>query len=78
VKGSIPARQDANPKLYNTYLKSALRDWKTNKLAGSLAHGVVAHGAWSTAISNALGQFLQTKNEGRFQSALAAAAKKHR
>ena len=36
VKGSIPARQDANPKLYDTYLKWALKQWKTDKLAGSL------------------------------------------
>jgi glucose/mannose transport system substrate-binding protein len=78
VKGSIPARQDASPKLYNTYLKSALRDWKTNKLAGSLAHGVVAGNAWKAAINTALGQFLQSKNTTRFQSGLAAAAKKYR
>ena len=78
VKGSIPARRDANPKLYNQYLKSALRDWRTNKLAGSLTHGVVASNAWNTAIDTALGQFLQSKNTARFQSALAAAAKKYR
>ena len=78
MKGSIPARQDATPRLYNTYLKSALRDWKTNKLAGSLAHGVVAGNAWNTAINTALGQFLQSKNTARFQAGLAAAAKKYR
>jgi glucose/mannose transport system substrate-binding protein len=78
VKGSIPARQDANPRLYNAYLKSALRDWKTNKLAGSLTHGVVASNAWNTAIDTALGQFLQSKNAARFQAGLAAAAKKYR
>ncbi len=78
VKGSIPARQDANPRLYNAYLKSALRDWKTNKLAGSLTHGVVASNAWNTAIDTALGQFLQSKNTARFQTGLAAAAKKYR
>lgn len=78
VKGSIPARQDANPKLYDAYLKSALRDWKTNKLAGSLTHGVVASNAWNTAIDTALGQFLQSKNTAKFQSGLAAAAKKYR
>lgn len=78
VKGSIPARKDANPRLYNAYLKSALRDWKTNKLAGSLTHGVVASNAWNTAIDTALGQFLQGKNTARFQSGLAAAAKKYR
>ena len=78
VKGSIPARTDANPRLYNSYLKSALRDWKTNKLAGSLAHGVVAGNAWKTAIDSALGQFLQSKNTARFQARLATAARKYR
>jgi glucose/mannose transport system substrate-binding protein len=78
VKGSIPARQDATPRLYNTYLKSALRDWKTNKLAGSLAHGVVAGNAWKAQINTVLGQFLQSKNTARFQSGLAAAARKYR
>jgi glucose/mannose transport system substrate-binding protein len=78
VKGSIPARKDATPRLYNTYLKSALRDWKSNKLAGSLAHGVVAGNAWKAAIDTALGQFLQSKNTTRFQAGLAAAAKKYR
>ncbi len=78
VKGSIPARKDATPRLYNSYLKSALRDWKSNKLAGSLAHGVVAGNAWKTAIDSALGQFLQSKNTARFQSRLATAAKKYR
>jgi glucose/mannose transport system substrate-binding protein len=78
VKGSIPARQDASPRLYNTYLKSALRDWKTNKLAGSLAHGVVAGNAWKAQINTVLGQFLQSKNTARFQAGLAAAARKYR
>jgi glucose/mannose transport system substrate-binding protein len=78
VKGSIPARQDANPRLYNTYLKWALQEWKRDKLAGSLTHGVVASNAWNTAIDTALGQFLQSKNTSRFQAGLAGAAKKYR
>ena len=76
VKGSIPARTDANRSLYNAYLKWALAQWKTNKLAGSLTHGVVANNAWSTDIDTALGLFLQNKDTGKFQTALAAAAKK--
>lgn len=77
VKGSIPARKDANPKLYNTYLKWALGEWKKGKLAGSLAHGVVANNAWNTEIDTALGLFLQNKDTGKLQTALAAAATKH-
>ncbi|HEU0304807.1 MAG TPA: extracellular solute-binding protein, partial [Gaiellaceae bacterium] len=77
VKGSIPARRDANPKLYGPYLKTALRDWKSDTLAGSLTHGVVAHAAWSTDIGTALGLFLQTKNVASFQAALVKAAQKN-
>ncbi|HXF98025.1 MAG TPA: extracellular solute-binding protein [Gaiellaceae bacterium] len=77
VKGSIPARQDANPRLYNTYLRWALKEWKRTKLAGSLTHGVVASNAWNAAIDTALGQFLQTRNVSSFQAGLVSAAKKH-
>jgi glucose/mannose transport system substrate-binding protein len=76
LKGSIPARKDANAKLYGTYLKFALAQWKSDKLAGSLAHGVVANNKWNTDIDSALGLFVQTKNVSRFQSALVTAAKK--
>jgi glucose/mannose transport system substrate-binding protein len=77
VKGSIPARKDANPKLYNAYLRSALRDWKSDALAGSLTHGVVAPGAWSTDIGTALGLFLQSRDVAKFQAALVKAAAKN-
>jgi len=77
VKGSIPARQDANPKLYGTYLKWALAQWKNDKLAGSLTHGVVASNAWNAAVDTALGLFLQSKDVAKFQTALVAAGKKY-
>ena len=69
VKGSIPARKDAQAKLYGPYLKWALAQWKTNKLAGSLTHGVVASNAWNADIDTALGLFLQTKDVAKFQKA---------
>jgi glucose/mannose transport system substrate-binding protein len=77
VKGSIPARKDANSRLYGAYLKTALKDWKSDALAGSLTHGVVAPGAWATDIGTALGLFLQSESVPRFQTALVAAAKKN-
>ena len=55
----------------------ALKDWKADALAGSLTHGVVAPGAWSTDIGTALGLFLQSKSVPKFQAALVAAAKKN-
>jgi glucose/mannose transport system substrate-binding protein len=76
LKGSIPARKDANAKKYDPYLKWALTQWKTDKLAGSLTHGVVASNAWNTDIDTALGLFLASKNVSRLQSSLVSAAKK--
>jgi glucose/mannose transport system substrate-binding protein len=76
VKGSIPARKDANAKLYGTYLKWALKQWKSDVLAGSLTHGVVASNAWNADIDTALGLFLQSKNVSKFDSALVAAHNK--
>jgi len=77
VKGSIPARQDANPRLYGTYLKWALKQWKKDTLAGSYWHGVVSPAAWTADIDKALGFFLQNKDVTKFQSALVTAANKN-
>jgi glucose/mannose transport system substrate-binding protein len=77
VKGSIPARQDATPRLYGPYLKWALKQWKTNTLAGSFWHGVTTPNAWKADINSSLGLFLQSKNVSRFQTALVAAARKN-
>lgn len=77
VKGSIPARKDANAKLYGPYLKWALTQWKSDALAGSLTHGVVAPGAWATDFGTAFGLFLQNKDVAKFQAALVKAAAKN-
>jgi glucose/mannose transport system substrate-binding protein len=73
VKGSIPARQDAKTSLYGPYLKWALTQWKSDKLVGSLTHGVVASNAWNSSIDSALGVFVQTHDASTFQKALVTA-----
>ncbi|MBP1702695.1 MAG: putative transporter substrate binding protein [Chloroflexi bacterium] len=73
VKGSIPARSDADKTLYNVYLQSAMDDWASNTVVGSLAHGVVANDSWKSEIDTALGLFLADKNIDTFQAALVAA-----
>ncbi len=77
VKGSIPARQDANPKLYDTYLKWSLKQWKTDSLACSLTHGCAADNAWNAAVDTAIGQFMASKDVAAFQKALVAAHAKY-
>ena len=73
-KGSIPARSDANRDLYPPYLQSALDDWNSNDIAGSLTHGVTASNAWKAEIDTALGLFLGNKDVSAFQAALVTAA----
>jgi len=73
-KGSIPARKDADTSLYKDYLAWALEQWKTNKLAGSMWHGVTANNQWHTDIDTAVGLFLRSKDVGKFQKALVDAA----
>lgn len=77
LKGSIPARQDADTKLYKNYLAWALAEWKKDKLAGSYWHGVSANNKWKGAIDTALGIFLQNKDVAKFQQALVQAAKQY-
>ncbi|WP_067169593.1 ABC transporter substrate-binding protein [Microtetraspora niveoalba] len=74
-KGSIPARKDADKSLYQDYLAWDLEQWASDKLAGSIQHGVVANDAWRTAINDAVGLFQQDKDVAKFQQALTDAAK---
>ncbi|RJL32445.1 ABC transporter substrate-binding protein [Bailinhaonella thermotolerans] len=75
AKGSIPARKDADRSLYKDYLAWALEQWSTNKLAGSMWHGVTVNDRWHTEIDTAVGLFLGSRDVPKLQQALAAAAK---
>ncbi len=70
VKGSICARTDCDPSLFGIYLQSAMDDWSTNIVSGSLTHGVVANDSWKTEIDTALGLFMASMDAATFQSAL--------
>jgi glucose/mannose transport system substrate-binding protein len=73
VKGSIPARSDGDRSLYGVYLQSAMDDWASNDVAGSLTHGVVANDSWKSEIDSALGAFLANRDTAAFQTALVTA-----
>jgi glucose/mannose transport system substrate-binding protein len=73
VKGSIPARNDGDRNLYDAYLQSAMDDWNSNELAGSLTHGVTANDTWKSEIDTAIGLFLSDRDIEAFQQALADA-----
>jgi glucose/mannose transport system substrate-binding protein len=74
VKGSIPARNDADRSLYGEYLLSAMDDWASDVVVGSLTHGVVANDSWKSEIDTAIGLFLVDGDVDGFQTALVAAA----
>lgn len=75
VKGSICARTDCDKSLFGEYLQSAMDDWASNVVVGSLTHGVVANDSWKTEIDTALGLFVQNGDLAAFQNALVAACK---
>jgi len=59
-KGSIAVRTDSNPKLYDSYLQSAMKDWhKLDTSAGSIVHGVMGNNAFMAAYDSAVGKFYQ-------------------
>ena len=70
VKGSIPARSDGDVALYGEYLQSAMDDWASNNVVGSLTHGVVANDSWKSEIDTSMGLFLGTQDVAGFQEAL--------
>ncbi|MFO7679088.1 MAG: extracellular solute-binding protein, partial [Chloroflexota bacterium] len=76
VKGSIPARSDGDVSLYGEYLQSAMDDWASNNVVGSLTHGVVANDSWKSEIDTAMGLFLGTADVAGFQTALVDACAK--
>jgi glucose/mannose transport system substrate-binding protein len=74
VKGSICARTDCDTSLFNAYLQTAMADWSTDRVVGSLTHGVVANDTWKNEINTALGLFLTDRDVEAFQAGLVAAA----
>jgi glucose/mannose transport system substrate-binding protein len=73
VKGSICARTDCDASLFGPYLQTALEDWSTDQVVGSLTHGVVANDRWKALIDTSLGLFLADRDVAAFQTALADA-----
>jgi glucose/mannose transport system substrate-binding protein len=73
VKGSIPARTDGDASLYDAYLQSAMDDWMSDTVVGSLTHGVVANDNWKSEIDTSVGLYLTDGDAGALQGALASA-----
>ena len=74
LKGSIAARLDSDLTKYNAYLQSAAKDWKSNKVVGSLAHGAVAPESFSSQFGTVMEIYLGGKNPKAGASAAQAIA----
>jgi len=77
VKGSIPARSDATSAGYPKYQQWAMSQWKTAKLAPSLAHGSAGPGAWNNDVQTAMSAFSANPDVATLQKTLVAAATKY-
>ncbi|MFT3890905.1 MAG: ABC transporter substrate-binding protein [Anaerolineales bacterium] len=73
--GTMCARVDCDPSLFDKYVQSSMASWPNDALAGSLSYGMVANARWKSEIDAALTTFLQNGELGAFQDALVAACK---
>ena len=74
LKGSIPARIDADPSKYDAYGKDTIEDFKTANLFPSLAHGSAASEGFVTKANQAVNIFVTQKDVDNFIDALINAA----
>lgn len=74
LKGSISPRLDSDLSNYDAYGQSAARDWQTNVIAGSLAHGVTANEQFMNDFATAMEIFLATGNSQAAANAARAIA----
>ncbi|OZU88254.1 ABC transporter substrate-binding protein [Virgibacillus indicus] len=74
LKGSIPARVDADPEKYDQYGKDTMEDFKNSRLVPSLAHGSAASEGFLTKANQAVNIFVTQRDVDNFIQALQNAA----
>lgn len=62
IKGSIPARLDADKSKYDPYLTSAMEDFASDTLSPSIVHGSAAPEGFITAMNDTINAFITTGN----------------
>jgi glucose/mannose transport system substrate-binding protein len=75
LKGSIPARTDVDPSLFNPYSQSAMKDWTSEPIAPSVMHGAAAIEKWATVYKDIMNTFATNLDVSTTQQALDQAAK---
>lgn len=76
LKGTISPRLDANPADYNAYGQSAMKSLKNDKLVLTPGQGALNPG-FTTALENAMTQFISSQNVNQFVSGLQSAAQQN-
>jgi glucose/mannose transport system substrate-binding protein len=69
-KGSICARTDCDPALFNEYLQSAMVDWSKDAIVPSMVHGASAIESWVTDYKDAVTLFVGSGDVAGAQIAL--------
>jgi glucose/mannose transport system substrate-binding protein len=61
-KGSIPARTDVSPTIFDSIAQKFIAEFKTASLTPSIAHGSAAPEAFASGLNDEMGQFVQKKD----------------
>jgi glucose/mannose transport system substrate-binding protein len=69
-KGSICARTDCDPALFNAYLQSAAVDWGKDAIVPSMVHGAATYESWLTDYKDAVTLFVGSGDVAAAQTAL--------
>ncbi len=69
-KGSICARTDCDPALFNEYLQSAMVDWSQDAIVPSVAHGAAAIESWLTDYKDVITLFVASGDVASAQAGL--------
>lgn len=77
LKGSIPARTDADMSKYDTYSQQAMKDFKSDSLVPSLANGEAANPGFETAATEAVTVLISSKDVNAFIKSLTSAAQQN-
>jgi glucose/mannose transport system substrate-binding protein len=64
LKGSIPARKDADLSKYDDYQKQAINDFASNKIVGSIVHGAAAKESFVNDFNNTIAEFVTKRDIG--------------
>jgi glucose/mannose transport system substrate-binding protein len=74
LKGSIPARKDADLSKYDDYQKQAIADFASNKIVGSIVHGAAAKESFVNDFNNTVAEFVTNKDVAAAATKLAGQA----